>query len=255
MADATTTARTHTPTVGVEDVVPVRSRISWPAIIAGAVLALALYFVLTLLGGAIGLSVHDRVDARTIGIGAAVYAIVVTVLCLFIGGVAASQFTTGENKCEGALYGLLVWAAVFAVLLWMVTSGVRAGFNSLVGVAMAGTAAADVTARNTTQEDWEAAARRAGYSQQQIDDFKARVQNAPAAAREAADDPATRARAEQAAREAAEVTTRVTWWALVGTMLSMAAAAGGGYVGAGPRFRLLAAPFTRATVVTRRAYA
>jgi len=254
MAEVTTTARTNTPAVGVEDVVPVRSRISWAAILAGAVLALALYFVLTLLGGAIGLSIIDRVDAKTIGIGAAVYAIIATVACLFVGGVVASQFTTGENKCEGAMYGLLVWAAVFAVIVWMTVSGVKAGFNSLVGVAMAGTAAADVTSRITTQEDWEAAFRRAKFTQAEIDDFKARLKNTPAEARDTAEDPATRARAEQAAREATEVTTKVTWWALVGTMLSMAAAAGGGFVGAGPRFRLLTAPLTRTVVSTRRAY-
>ena len=102
----------------------------------------------------------------------------------------------------------------------------------------------------TTPEDVEAMFRRAGYTQQQIDEFKEKVRNAPADARAAAEDPATRERAE----EVRQTTAKVTWWAFFDTMLSMAAAAGGGFVGAGPRFRLLAAPFTRATVVTRRAY-
>lgn len=254
MAEVTTTARTVTSKVGVEDVVPVRSRVSWQAILAGSVLALSMYFVLTLFAGAVGFSIGDKVDAKTIGIGGAVFVIVATALCLFVGGVVASQFTTGENKCEGAMYGLLVWATVFAVLLWLMASGMRAGFTAIIALATTGTAAADVTARNTTQEDVEAMFRRAKFSQAEIDDFKARLKNAPAEARDAAEDPATRERAERAADEARQTTAKVTWWAFFGTMLSMAAAAGGGFVGAGPRFRLLAAPFTRTIVATRKAY-
>ena len=40
--------------VHAEDLIPVRSRITWGAILAGSVLALSLYFLLALLGGAVG---------------------------------------------------------------------------------------------------------------------------------------------------------------------------------------------------------
>jgi MFS family permease len=124
--------------VGTEDVTGVRSRVSWPAVLAGSVLALALYFLLTLLGSAIGFSISDKFEGRNIGIGAAVFAIVVTAGCLFAGGFVASQLTAGENKREGAMYGLFVWAAVFTMLLWLMATGVKAGFNTMVGVATAG---------------------------------------------------------------------------------------------------------------------
>jgi len=236
---------THSPAhaedhVHAEDLVPVRSRISWGAIVAGSVLALALYFLLTLLGGAIGLSVNGRTSARALGIGAAVWAIVVTALCLFIGGLVASQLTVGENKMEAAMYGLLVWAVVFAMLLWLMATGVQAGFNAMVGVATAGSAAANTVAQNTTQEDWEAGARRAGFTQQQIDDVKQRAKDAPAQAKAAVEDPANRQKAEAAAREVEEAVTKVTWFTFLGTLVSMLAAAAGGYVGAGPTFRLFA---------------
>lgn len=65
---------------GTEDVSGVRARISWGAVLAGSVLAIALYFLLTLLGGAIGFSVSDKFGGRTIGIAAAVYAIVIIAL-------------------------------------------------------------------------------------------------------------------------------------------------------------------------------
>lgn len=53
---------------------------------------------------------------------------------------------------------------------------------------------------------------------------------------------ANKDKVEQAKRDTAEAGRKVTWWAFVGTILSMAAAAGGGYLGAGPTFRLFATP-------------
>lgn len=225
-----------------EDFVAVRSRISWGAITAGAVLALSLYFAMTLLGGAIGLSIAGTASAQTLEIGAAAWAIVTTVLCLFAGGYLASQLTVGENKQEAAAYGLLVWALVFAMLLWLMATGVKAGFSAMMGVATVGTAAADATAKNTTQEDWEAAAQKAGVDPKQVEDWKQKAKEAPAKAKAAVEDPANKERMEQAKRDTAEAGKKVTWWAFVGTMLSMAAAAGGGYLGAGPTFRLFARP-------------
>lgn len=226
-----------------EDVVPVRSRIAWPAIVAGSVLALSLYFLLALLGGAIGFSIGDKVSARGLSVGAAVYAIAVTAVCLFLGGCVASQLTTGENKMEGALYGIFVWATVFALLMWMMASGVRVGFNAMVGVATAGT----VTAANTTQADWEAGARQARVPQERIDEWKAQAKDAPAAAKQAAEDPENQ-------KAAAEAATRVTWYAFLGAWVSMMAAAAGGYVGSGPTIRLLsisAAPLDTRAVAPR----
>jgi hypothetical protein len=228
-------------TLHAEDVLPVRSRISWGAIVAGSVLALSLYLLFTLLGGAIGMSVSDKFEGRSIGNGAAVWAVLTTAVSLLIGGFVASQLTVGENKLEGAMYGLLVWAVVFAMLLWLMASGVRAGFGAMVGVSTATGAAA----RNVTQADVEDVARRAGYSQQQIDDLRNRVRNAPADAKAVAEDPATKARAEQMATEAAETTTRVTWYTFLGTLVSMLTASLGGYVGSGPTLRLFAVPVSR----------
>src|SRR5947209_3820992 len=90
-------------TVRVEDVVPLRSRVCWPAIFAGAVLALAVFFVLTLLGAAVGLSVYDSASSRALNTGAAVWAVASTIAALFLGGWFVSQATVGENKLEAAL--------------------------------------------------------------------------------------------------------------------------------------------------------
>jgi hypothetical protein len=216
-------------TLRVEDLVPVRSRVSWGAIFAGAVLALAVYLVLTLLGGAIGLTVSDNVRTDTLQTGAAIWAILATAVALFVGGWVTTQCTVGENKTEAVVHGIIMWGVVLAMLLWLMATGVRAGFNAMVGMANVGQAAA----RNTTAEDWETAARRAGVPQTTINEWRQKAADAPAEARRAAEDPAK----QQAAAEAA---TQATWWTLLGTLLSMAAAVGGALVGTGPTFRILA---------------
>src|SRR5215213_9384167 len=114
--------------VKAEDIIPVDSRIAWGPVLAGAVLALATYLLLTLVGSAIGLSVHGRVSDRGLATGAIVWAVLVTAWSLFVGGFIASQFTTGENKFEGAVYGLLVWGVVLGmIVLLMAPSPGRAG--------------------------------------------------------------------------------------------------------------------------------
>ncbi len=214
--------------VRAEDLVPVRSRVSWGPIFAGATLALGVYLVLTLLGAAIGMSVSDNVRSGTLGTGAAVWAVMTTAVALFAGGWVASQLSVGENKGEAAMYGLLVWGLVFAMFLWLVGTGVRAGFNAMVGMAHTGA----VVTQNTTPQDWETGARQAGFSQSQLDEMKVKLKDAPSAAKTAAEDPANR----QAMADAA---THVTWWTLLGTLLSMVAAMAGALVGAGPTFRLM----------------
>jgi hypothetical protein len=220
--------------VHVEDVLPVRSRVSWGAIFAGAMVALALYFLLTLLGGAVGLSVGGRVRPETLGTGAAVWAVLATVVSLFVGGYVTSQCSVGENRFEAVLYGVILWGVLFAMLMWLMASGVRAGFTAMVGMSQATLA---VTG-DASSRGWEEAARQAGVSQDQIDDWRKKAPDGAGQARQVAEDAATR-------QAAADATTRVTWWAFLGTLVSMLASVAGAYFGAGPRFRMVTVPYVR----------
>jgi len=221
-------------TIQAEDLLPVRSRISWGAIFAGATVALALYVLLTLLGGAIGLSVSGRVRPETVGVGAAVWAILTTVLSLFVGGYVTSQCSVGENHFEAALYGVILWGVLFAMLLGLMATGVSAGFSAMVGIAHATQTVTD----NSSSRGWESAARTAGVPQATIDEWRKQVPEAAADARAAAENPENQ-------RAAADAATRVTWWTFAGTLLSMLAAVAGSYAGAGPRFRLVGIPYLR----------
>jgi hypothetical protein len=226
------------PKIQTEDLIPVRSRISWGAILGGAVLALSLYFLLTLLGAAMGLSISGNVTAQSMKIGAAIYAVIVTAVCLYIGGCYASRLTVGENGIEGATYGVLVWAVVFGTMMFLMATGVRSGFHAMVGLA----SAQQAVVADPNAPTWEELARRAGVPQDRINEWKQKAQDAPATARQAMEDPQN----QQAALEA---TTRVTWFTFVGAWLSMMTAAAGGYVGAGPTLRLAGLITKRAEVV------
>jgi hypothetical protein len=215
-----------TEPVRAEDVIPVHSRITWAPILAGAVLALATYLLLTLVGTALGLSIHGRVSDRGLAVGAVIWAVLVTAWSLFVGGFVASLFTTGENKFEGMVYGLIVWAVVFAMIVGLVAAGVRAGFGAMVGVAQT---AGSVSAANG---NWEEMARRNGATDAEIARARADMSTAPASIRDAVNDPANRQAAEEHA-------TRAAWYSVLGTVLSMLAAGIGGYVGSGPTFRLV----------------
>jgi len=221
--------------VQTEDVLPVHSRVAWGPIFAGAVLALGTYLLLTLLGAALGLSINDRVSDRSLAIGAVVWTIVVTAWSLFVGGFIASLFTTGENKYEGVVYGVLVWGVVLGLIVALFAMGVRAGFGAMVGVANTAAVASD--------GNWEERARRNGATEAEIERARASLTNAPAVIRDAMNDPATRQAAEDNA-------TRAAWYSVLGTVVSMLAAGLGGFVGAGPTFRLV--PVVIATATERR---
>ncbi len=217
---------TNDTPVHAEDVIPVHSRISWAAIVAGSMLALALTLLLTLLGSAIGLSVHDNVNGRSLAIGAVIWAVLVTAGSLFLGGFIASQMTTGENKIEGALYGILVWAVTFGVLMFMAARATQAGFSGMIGMANATNGAA-----NANGLTWEDMARQSGVPQNEIDRLRSTSPDASARATTAANDPAQRQAIEDNAARAA-------WYSFLGTLISMLAAAVGGFVGSGPALRL-----------------
>ena len=203
--------------VKLEDVMEVGSRVSWAAILAGAVMALAIMLVMGLLGTAIGLTSSDSVDRETLGIGAAVWAVVTMLIAWFVGGFITSQCVVGETKTESAVHGIIMWGAALAMLLWLAASGINFGVSTTMDVA-------NVSA-NTDDAQWQRMARAAGVSEEQLDEWSA-----------AAADPQNQAAAAEETQEAA---THATWWTLAGTVLSMIAAIAGAIVGAGPTFRLL----------------
>ncbi len=206
----------------VEDLVSVGTRISWGAICAGTLLALAVYFLLATLGSAVGLSISDRMNPTNLQTGAVIWAFLTTIVALFLGGLVTSQFTAGENKTEAVVSGIIMWALLFTMLLVLGGAGIRAGFNAMQGMAN--------SALTPAASSWETAAREAGVPADQIEEWRRRQG-------ESSDKAVQGSRNQQEVLDAA---TRISWYVFAGTWLSMLAAALGALVGAGPTFRLIA---------------
>lgn len=209
----------NTTTPRVEDLLPVKSRVSWAAILAGAVVALAVLTLLGLLAAAIGLSVADRVRFDTFSTWSALAALFGLVVALFVGGFITTQLAVGENKVEAATHGIIMWGVVTALVLGLGTLGAKVGFSDIVGMALGNDARAAAAAG-----DWETLAKKANVSQEDIDAIRAKVTGSST-------DPNAPVERAQAANAA--------WWAFGGTLLSILAAVGGALVGAGPTFQLI----------------
>ncbi len=111
------------------------SRISWGAILAGTLTALALMFLLNILGLGIGLTSIDSLTETDpfegIGTGTAIWWILSNVAALFVGGLVAARMSGYTSNVDGALHGFLVWALYLIIGLWMFTSAIGGAINGL----------------------------------------------------------------------------------------------------------------------------
>ncbi|MBX6315342.1 MAG: hypothetical protein IRY99_20880 [Isosphaeraceae bacterium] len=254
MADTTTSPRAA-------DLLAVRSRVSWGAIAAGAMVALTIYIILSLLGAGLGFEAAARGAETNLGAGAAIYSIVTLLMAMFFGGWATSRLAVGESKLEAVLYGLILWGVLFLGMLWLLSAGIRAGFGGMVGVAsgaytVSRDAAEDRSAPVSSLSLVEALRRRydtelggerfiedlkkAGFSEEQAktaqQEVKAhieRLREDPAALPEVARDVAHQPEVRQAAARAAEGARQAIWWTLAGMVISLATVIVGSLVGSG----------------------
>ncbi|HEV2081272.1 MAG TPA: hypothetical protein VGR32_02350 [Brevundimonas sp.] len=116
---------------------PLHTLISWPAVIAGAVVAVAVGAMLNLLGVALGASAFNPYDFDGGDVGeftaaAGMWMALANGLALFVGGAVASRAAKYADHHKGALHGLAVWALAF--LLAITIAGAAAGGSAaLIG--------------------------------------------------------------------------------------------------------------------------
>jgi hypothetical protein len=130
-----------------------RARISWGAIFAGVILAVAIQIVLGILGTGIGLTMVDPSEGTTpgaagFGIGAGIYWLITTIIALGAGGYAAARVAGVHDRFDGLVHGLVVWGVTLLLTLYLLTSvvgGIIGGAFRTV-TAVAGAAGATVGA-------------------------------------------------------------------------------------------------------------
>lgn len=194
------------------------SRLSFRAVGAGILVALVSQVVLLLLGGAIGLMAiePDRQIAQGVGIGFLVWLLISLAVSAFLGAwVAASAAQTIERR-DGLLHGLLTWAAVSLIGVFLVGGAVRStlagAFNFVAGTTRAAVqspAAEDLTKGRSAE------------------DIASQAGGALEGAGQALEDPRTAERVESGATGAAIG----LWGLLAAFILPLLAALGGGALG------------------------
>lgn len=136
------------PKERVEGAPALRPRISWGAILAGALLAVAVGGMLNILGMALGATTVDTVDrgtpsASSFGIGAGIWILLSNIIGLAVGGYVAARLSGTADRMDAGLHGLGVWSAAYllsAVLLGNVVAGATSTALRTVSDAVGGLA-------------------------------------------------------------------------------------------------------------------
>ena len=161
-------------------------RISWGAVIAGAVAALAMHIVLGLLGLAIGASTIDPAygdtpEASSLGLGATLWWTGSALVAIFIGGWIAGRLSGDPVREDGALHGFVTWGVATVVtvaLLGTALGGVLGGgFKAIMAATqdVARTAVVRDTSATVGEGAWEGI-------DSQIEQLLARAPSSPAGA-------------------------------------------------------------------------
>lgn len=190
----------------------VADRVRWGPIIAGLFAALSTLAVLGVLGAAIGFSAYDVGDnSRNFGIGAGIWGAVSALIAFAVGGWLAARSASIKGEGNGVLNGAMVWVVAVPVLTYALVGATGAVVRPAVN---AGATAAANTAANVASNDPNAPS---------TENLADRAQQAS--------DRLTRQVTGNDIQRGANTAARASWITLISLLLSLAAAAFGGYVG------------------------
>jgi len=128
-------------------------RLSWGSGFAGLIVAIMVNLVLALLGMAIGLGTLNPAQEANpfagLGMGAAIWWVVSSLIALFLGGWVAGRMAGVPRGFDGAVHGVLTWGLATLVTFFLIGTAlghIIGGAGSLVGqgLGMAGKGAAAV---------------------------------------------------------------------------------------------------------------
>ena len=222
-------------------------RISWAAVIAAVILALAIQLVLNMIGAGFGFSAIDPLQgetpsAMTFSIAAGIWMVVSSMFGLFAGGWLASYLAGVTRDEDGTLHGLVTWglSTVFVVLFLMTVFGSLLG-STLNGLGYGAAAVAPQAAQSgaatsapVSEEDIRVLINQLmseGNTQEAlIDTVVARTKISRAEATQAVEEAQQTARV--AVDKTAEALAHVMLWGALSLILGAMAAGLGGSVGA-----------------------
>ncbi|MCB8838945.1 hypothetical protein [Aurantimonas sp. VKM B-3413] len=113
-------------------------RIAWGAIVAGTLLALAIQFMLGLLGLGIGLvsinaGADIAADAAAFASVAGLWTVAVVLIGLFLGAYTAARLAGSPDRLDALLHGVITWASATLVVIVLLTSSSSALIGGAFG--------------------------------------------------------------------------------------------------------------------------
>ncbi|AEG91334.1 hypothetical protein [Ramlibacter tataouinensis] len=244
------------------------SRIAWSGVWSGLLVAVGVFLLLSVLGLAIGISAADvgpaeDGNAKTLGVGAAIWSGLTLLVSLFIGGMVATRTGMVYDRTSGMIEGVLVWVLAILLLIYLASSGIgmltsgvlgalggvtRSATSTVAGAVNAGDLSSgnveQITARLKDPKTAQVVAAATGMTQaetqstlsgiaQRVEAARNDPAQAMAEARKGADEIAAKAaaRAEQAAAKAQPYASATMWTTLLALVLGLAAAVSGAVAG------------------------
>ena len=122
----------------------IHRRISWQALFAGLVIAIAVQLLLSTLGAGVGLGmVHSHAsntpNVTNFSIGAGIWWLISNLIALLVGGYVAARLAGVTTRADGMLHGLVTWGltTLFTVYLLTTAAGnLLGGASSILGGTM-----------------------------------------------------------------------------------------------------------------------
>ena len=104
-------------------VAPAGWRLSWGAVFAGVIVALAAHLVLNLLGIGIGLAgATGAAGMEWLGTGFGLWWVIAGIIAAAIGGWIAGRTLGSADRSDGMIHGLLSWAGATLVIAFLLTT-------------------------------------------------------------------------------------------------------------------------------------
>jgi hypothetical protein len=112
-------------------------RVSWSAIFAGVVLALAIQLLLGLLGVGIGAGAFQTGAGSNpvsgLGAGSAIWLLISSIIAMYIGGWVAGRLSGALRRQTGLLHGAVVWGFTTLAALYLLTSAAGSLISGTAG--------------------------------------------------------------------------------------------------------------------------
>jgi hypothetical protein len=201
-------------------------RLAWGPVIAGVILSMIVYLLMSVLGTAIGASLLAPLSKpdplHGFGLGSGIWVIVTTVVAVFVG----SYFAGRCAPVLGWLHGLLSWAVMVLLVAYGMTSLVGSAVSTAGSVAATGAQVGAAAANQGTEKNGSLL----NSATQQVQSAVASAASTASAATATSGTDAEQD-ARQAADTAAKGVARASWYSfaalIVGAIIAIVSGAAG----------------------------